>query len=236
MANQEIFASFSVDTHTSPWLGAPKACSFPKKIPNFRVEKSFSTRGCGVCFLHPVKWWRPWLRRGTLKLQDQWCDRWRGNPGKHDGTRDSFRPVIEVEMTLYHIFLQFFFHWNFFPSLSGFSVDYDILSHQFHLSFPKRLAIGLVHLDSEPDEAVVTGGGLTLWRWAEQTVRRGAGRGGGVDGGRHLSLIGRKLKNLREIVRKSEWQWFLIEDDRKMLLDGQHFGFTTSSHIIHHPA
>ena len=137
--------------------------------------------------------------------------------------------------TLSHIFAVFF-HWNFFPSLSGFSVDYDILSHQFHLSFPKRLAIGLVHLDSEPDEAVVTGGGLTLWRWAEQTVRRGAGRGGGVDGGRHLSLIGRKLKNLREIVRKSEWQWFLIEDDRKMLLDGQHFGFTTSSHIIHHPA
>ena len=81
-------------------------------------------------------------------------------------------------MTLYHVFAVFLIFIGIsFLVLSSFSVDYDIFSHEFHLSFPKRLAIGLVHLDSEPDEAVVTGGGLTLWRWAEQTVRRGAGCG-----------------------------------------------------------
>ena len=82
-------------------------------------------------------------------------------------------------MTLYHVFAVFliFIGISFLDFIQFFCRLYDIFSHEFHLSFPKRLAIGLVHLDSEPDEAVVTGGGLTLWRWAEQTVRRGAGCG-----------------------------------------------------------
>ena len=89
-ANQEIFTWFSLDTHTPPWLGARRLVA-SKISQTFELRRFFSTTGrtetwgCGVCFLRPVKWWRPWLRPGTL--QNQWCHGWGGNPGKHEGTQ-----------------------------------------------------------------------------------------------------------------------------------------------------
>lgn len=125
-----------------------------------------------------------------------------------------------------------YFHWNFFPSFIQFFCRLWHILPWISLVIPQALSNWPCPL------------GLWAWRGGRHRWRFDAlalGRTDGAtwrrvwcwwfDGGRHWSLIGRKLKNLREIVRKSEWQWLLTEDDRKMLLDGQ---YNTSSCLERH--